>query len=128
MTDELVTMVERELLGWPGVSKVTMQGGQGQGGFLVPPANVYRFGQRELGHIHVTGVADLTFTRAIHDQLVSAGRAEPHGAGFAGVVSYHLRDTADVPGAVELFRLNYDRARASAERRGARPPGSGDEE
>jgi hypothetical protein len=121
LTDQLVAMVEREILGWPGVSKETMEGGQGRGGFFVPPGNVYRFGRKELGHIHVTGVADLTFTRALHDQLVAAGRAESHLAGLPGVVSYYLREEADVPGAIELFRLNYDRAKASAERRGAQP-------
>ena len=117
MNAEQLTMVERELLGWPGVSKETHRGGQGQGGFWVPPATVYKFGRRALGHIHDTGVADLTFTREIHDELISDGRAKPHGAGFAGVVSYHIREPEDVPGAVELFRMNYDRAKESAERR-----------
>ena len=39
------------------------------------------------------------------------------GGGFAGVVSYHIRELEDVPGVVELFRMNYERAKASAERR-----------
>lgn len=119
MNDELLAMVECEVLGWPGVSKETAKGGQGQGGFWVPPATVYRFGRRQLGHIHDTGVADLMFTREIHDELISDGRAKPHAAGFAGVVSYHVRELGDVPGAVELFRMSYDRAKASAERRAA---------
>ena len=45
------------------------------------------------------------------------GRAKPHGAGFAGVVSYHIREPEDVPGVVELFRMSYERAKESAERR-----------
>jgi hypothetical protein len=117
MNDELLAMVEREVLGWPGVSKETGRGGLGQGGFWVPPATVYRFGRRALGHIHDTGVADLTFPREIHDELISDGRAKPHGAGFAGVVSYRIRKPEDVPGVVELFRMNYERAKDSAERR-----------
>lgn len=117
MNDELLTMVEREVLGWPGVSKETGRGGPGQGGFWVPPFTVYRFGRRALGHVHHDGVADLTCPREIHDELISDGRAEPHGAGFASVVSYHIRDQEDVPGAVELFRMNYDRAKHAAERR-----------
>ncbi len=36
-----------------------------------------------------------------------------------GVVSYHIREPGDVPGAVELFRMSYARAKASAERRAA---------
>ena len=117
MNDELLASIEREVLGWPGVSKETGRGGPGRGGFWVPPFTVYRFGRRALGHIHNTGVADLTFPREIHDELISGGRAKPHGAGFANVVSYHIRDPEDVPGAVELFRMNYDRAKQAAERR-----------
>ncbi len=117
MKDELLTMVEREVLSWPGVSKETHGGGRGQGGFRVPPATVYRFGRRHIGHIHDTGVADLTFPREIHDELISDGRAKPHGAGFPAVVSYHIRGQEDVPGAVELFRMSYEREKAAAERR-----------
>ncbi len=117
MNDELLALIEREVLRWPGVSKETFRGGLGRGGFRVPPAAVYKFGRRALGHVHDTGVADLPFPREIHDELISEGRAKPHGAGFAGVVSFHVRGPEDVPGAVELFRMNYERAKASAERR-----------
>ncbi len=117
MNDELLARVEREVLGWPGVSKERGGGGQGRGGFRVPPATIYRLGRRALGHIHDTGVADLAFPREIHDELISEGRARPHGAGFSGVVSYHIRGPADVPEVVRLFRMNYDRAREAAERR-----------
>jgi hypothetical protein len=119
MDDELLAAIEREVLGWPGVSKERHRGGRGQGGFWVPPATVYRFGRRHMGHIHHTGVADITFPREIHDRLISEGRAKPHGAGFAGVVSYHVREPEDVPRVVELLRMSYDRAKESAERRGA---------
>jgi hypothetical protein len=117
MNDELLEMIEREVLSWPGVSKETGGGGPGQGGFWVPPATVYRFGRRQIGHIHNTGVADLTFPRKIHDGLISDRRAKPHGAGFANVVSYHIREPEDVPGVLELFRMSYERAKESAERR-----------
>ena len=117
MNDEILAMVERDVLDWPGVSKETHRGGPGQGGFWVPPATVYKFGRRALGHRHHTGVADLTFPREIHDRLISDGGAKQHGGGFAGVVSYHIREPEDVPGVVELFRMNYERAKGSAERR-----------
>ncbi len=71
MNDELLASIEREVLGWPGVSKQTHRGGPGQGGFRVPPATVYKFGRRQIGHIHDTGVADLMFPREIHDELIS---------------------------------------------------------
>ena len=117
MSDELLMMVEREVLGWPGVSKERGGGGAGRGGFWVPPATVYRFGRRQIGHIHQTGVADITFPREIHDKLISDGRAKPHAAGFANVVSYHIREPEDVRRVVELFRMSYKRALVAAERR-----------
>ncbi len=120
MNDELLEMVEGEVLSWPGVSKEKREGGRGQGGFWVPPATVYRFGRRHIGHIHDTGVADLTFPRTVHDELISDGLAEPHRGGFPAVVSYYIRGPEDVPGALDLFRMSYERARAAAERRKGR--------
>ncbi len=119
VNEELIEAAGREILSWPGVSKEDMRGGTGKGGFQVPPATVYRFGRRHLGHIHVTGVADITFPRRIHDELVSEGRAIPHPAGFDDVVSYRIRKSEDVPNVVELFRKGYELAKASAERREA---------
>jgi len=119
VNEELLEEIEREILSWPGVSREEMSGGSGRGGFRVPPATVYRFGRRHLGHIHVTGVADITFPRKIHDEIVSEGKAKPHPAGFEGVVSYHIREPEDVPNVVELFRRGYELAKASAERREA---------
>jgi hypothetical protein len=65
MNDELVAQIERKLLGWPGVSKETGGGGPGRGGFRVPPATVYRFGRRQIGHVHhnEAGLADFSFPR-----------------------------------------------------------------
>ncbi len=117
MNSELLMMVEQEVLSWPGVSREREGGGRDQGGFWVPPATVYRFGRRHIGHIHDSGVADLTFPEEIRDELISDGRAKPHGAGFANVVSYHIREPEDVPQAVKLFRMSYERAKESAERR-----------
>jgi hypothetical protein len=84
---------------------------------LVPPATVYRFGSRQIGHIHTTGVEDLTFPREIHDELISDARAQPHPAGFVNVVSHHIRELEDVAKVLELFHMSYERAKESAERR-----------
>ncbi len=110
MNDELLASIEREILAWPGVSKET------RGTDVTPGIDVtiYWLGRRQVGHIHHDGVADLQFPRAVHDELIEAGRAEPHRGGFAAVVSYTIREPADVPGAVALFRMSYDRATAAA--------------
>jgi hypothetical protein len=110
MQEELMTMVEREVLSWPGVSKET------RGTDVTPGIDVtiYWLGRRQIGHIHHDGVADLQFPKALHDQLIAAGRAEPHRGGFAAVVSYAIRQPDDVPGVLELFRLSFDRVMAKA--------------
>ena len=118
MGEELLKIAEREISGWPGISTEKMGGGTGRGGFRVPPATVYRFGRRHIGHIHVTGVADITFPKKVHAELISEGKAKPHPAGFEGVVSYRIREPEDVPNAVELFRKSYELAKGAAERRG----------
>ena len=104
MDGELLRLIDGEVLGWPGVSKDP----DGRN------VTVYRFGRRQIGHIHHDGVADLQFPKALHDELVSSGRAQPHRGGFRAVVSYRIREQEDVPGAVELFRMSYDRAKAAA--------------
>ena len=114
MNDELLASIEREVLSWPGVSKEA-----GRGSFRVPSATVYRFGRRQIGHVHHDGVADLPFPRDMHDELISDGLAEPHRGGFRAVVSYHIQGPEDVARAVDLFRMNYDRAKGAAERRKA---------
>jgi hypothetical protein len=109
MNDELLASIEREVLGWPGVSKDPER----------HQVAIYRFGRRQIGHVHHDGVVDLPFPRAVHDELISAGLAQPHRGGFPATVSYYLRGPQDVSGAVDLFRMNYDRAKVAAERRKA---------
>lgn len=111
MNDDLLTSVERDVLAWPGVSKET------RGTDVTPGIDVtiYWLERRQLGHIHHDGVADLQFPRAVHDELIAAGRAAPHRGGFAAVVSYAIRKPEDVPGVMALFRMSYDRATAAVQ-------------
>jgi Family of unknown function (DUF5519) len=113
MNDELLSSVEREVLTWRGVEKTS-------GTFGRFGVTVFNVGKRQIGHIHHDGVVDLQFPRAIHDELIAAGRAEPHRGGFPAVVSYTMRQPEDVPRVVELFRLSYDRTRDTAEARRSR--------
>ncbi len=101
MNDELLMMLEREVFGCR-ISKATYRGVPGQDGFWVPSFTVYRLGRRQIGHIHDTGVAKLTFPRKIHDELISDSRAKPHGAKFPDVVSYHIWEPDDMLRAIDF--------------------------
>jgi hypothetical protein len=67
----------------------------------------FYLGKREVGHVHGESHADLPFPTKIRNELVEAGRAEPHHfLPQSGWVSISLRD--GIEGALELFRMNYD--------------------
>lgn len=116
MNAEYVAGIEAEILGWPGVEKETRADGIIGVGEVV----IYNFGSRHIGHIHHDGIADVPFPRAVHDEIVADGRAEPHRGGFPAVVSYRIRSAEDIPGLVELFRMSYERAKAASKRKTAR--------
>lgn len=72
----------------------------------------FRVAHREIGHVHVDGVADLLMPVRLRRDLVAAGRAEPHRTQpHSGWISFRMRTEHDVPAAVKLFRLNYERVR-----------------
>ena len=72
----------------------------------------FRVGKREIGHVHVGGVADLLVSVRMRRDLVAAGRALPHPTlPHSGWISVRLRTEHDIPGALALFRLNYERLR-----------------
>lgn len=74
----------------------------------------YRVANREIGHVHANGVADLPFPVRLRRDLVAAGRAEPHHMlPQTGWVSVRLRTEHDVPSAVAIFRLSYERLRGT---------------
>lgn len=63
-------------------------------------------------------LVDLPFPVRLRDELITAGRAEPHHIlPETGWVSRHLRLPEDVEAAIALFRLQYERLVA-----GAAPP------
>jgi hypothetical protein len=109
MNDELLTMVEREVLGWPGVSSETGRFG----------ATSFRYGKREIGHIHHDGIADLPVTSEMRDDILARDRARAHRAGVKGYISYPLEDQEDASVVLEILGANYDRAQHAAERRAA---------
>ncbi|MDQ3645706.1 MAG: DUF5519 family protein [Actinomycetota bacterium] len=120
MNDELLASVEREVLGWPGVWKKRDENGPGGVG-----VTGYRFGKPQIGHIHDDGHADFRFPKEVRDELIRSGRAIPHPAfpNSRTVASYKVRSMEDVPGAVELFRMNYERVKETAKAVAARRAG-----
>ena len=70
----------------------------------------YRFGKKEMGHVHGDRLADLPLPRAIHDEVIAAGRAKPHHVlPDTGWVSVWMSGTEDAAGVIELFRIQYER-------------------
>lgn len=107
--DSNAITIEQEVLRWPGVTSAP-------GRF---DAVAFRYGKREIGHIHRDRIADLPVTREMREDLLTKGRARPHRAGVKGYISYPIQDPEDVSVVIEILGANYDRAKAAAERRAA---------
>ncbi len=94
-------IIRNELLSWPGVTEAPHRFGGME----------FRLGKRELGHLHGDYLADLPFPVRIREELVRDGKAMPHHIlPQRGWVSYPIRDADAIPGALDLFRLAYERA------------------
>lgn len=109
MDDELLAEVERGVLGWPGT---TSESGRFH-------SVAFRYGKREIGHVHRDRIADLPVTPQMREELLSKGRARPHRAGSKGYVSYPVEDGEDVSSVLDILGRNYERAKAAADRRAA---------
>ena len=107
MKEDLLALVEREVLGWPGTNE-----GPGRFG-----STVFRYGRREIGHVHRDMIADLPVGREARERLISEGRARPHRAGSPGYISHPIETREDASAVLEILRSNYERAKAAAERR-----------
>jgi hypothetical protein len=71
----------------------------------------FRLGRREIGHIHGDTLVDIPFPRKVRDEIIAAGRAEPHHVlPESGWVSFYLRQPADVERAIDLFRQSFELA------------------
>ena len=61
-----VKQLEREVTSWPGVTAHSHR-------FA---GREFRVGDAEIGHVHVGGVVDIPFTRAMRDALLAQGWAD----------------------------------------------------
>ena len=100
MPNTIHDAIVREVTSWPGVTTARHRFG----------GTKFRLGRRELGHLHGDKLADLPFPLLVREDLVAAGRAEPHHLyPESGWVSCFISDERDIARVVALFRLNYDR-------------------
>jgi hypothetical protein len=78
----------------------------------------FRLGRREIGHMHGGRLVDIPFPRRVRDELIAAGRAQPHHVlPDSGWISFWIRGDEDLPAAIELLRMSYERAAAQRARR-----------
>jgi len=116
MNDEPLVQIEREVESWSGVAT----GDTGRGGLQ------FSYGRVELGHLHGSSFADLPFPKKVRDELIAQGRASVHDPlPNSGWVRRRIYDPEDVEAVIELFRMNYDRAKARYERRAERREADG---
>jgi hypothetical protein len=78
----------------------------------LPPGGMdFLLGQREIGHVHGDELVDIPFPKKLRDELVAAGRAEPHRVlPKSGWVSVPLNNGEDIDHAIELLKMSYDLA------------------
>jgi Luciferase len=91
---------------WPGVVATSHRFG----------GTEYRYGKKEMGHVHGDRLADLPVPRKIHDELIASGRAQPHHVlPDTGWISVWIEGPQDAAQVIEIFRMQYDRyAKAKA--------------
>ncbi len=68
----------------------------------------FRFGDAELGHLHMRGIVDIPFPRAVRDALLADGLAEEHRwVPNSGWTTFQVRSEGDLKHALWLMRLSY---------------------
>lgn len=104
--------ISRAALAWEGVTAHPHRFG----------GTEYRLGRRELGHIHGDHMLDIPFPRQVRNEVVAAGRAEPHHLlPETGWVSFYIRQPADVERAIALLRHSFELAVEQQNKRSSQP-------
>jgi len=94
--------ITQTLLSWEGVTTAPHRFGGVE----------YRFGTRELGHIHGDHLIDIPFPKKVRDEIVSAGMAQPHHIlPDTGWISFYIREAEDVQKGIALLQRSYEIAR-----------------
>src|SRR5260370_19531982 len=93
-------LIRETVLSWPGVEAMPHRFGGVE----------YRYGRKEIGHVHCDRLADLPLPRKLHDKVIPAGRAEPHHVlPETGWVSCWIKSPEDADNGIALFRVQYER-------------------
>ena len=90
--------LEQEVAAWPNVSVHPHRFG----------GREFRFGNAELGHVHVGGTVDIPFPRPVRDALLTEGLAEQHRwVPNSGWTTFHVRGQEGLEHALRLLRMSY---------------------
>jgi hypothetical protein len=101
--------IRREVEAWPGVSVHPHRFGGIE----------FRYGTREIGHLHGGVLLDIPFPTAVRNELLRAGMARAHHVvPRSGWVSFRVQTPGDVASAIALLRRSYDLAVRQKKRRG----------
>ena len=99
-SESIAAQIQREVASWPGVTVQSTSHGM----------VFFHVGQREIGHLHGSQLADVPFPVRIREKLVAAGKADLHYIHpKSGWITYYIRGEGDVEAIVDLLRLNLDR-------------------
>jgi len=90
--------LEEQVAAWPHVSVYPHRFG----------GREFRFGNAELGHVHLGGTVDIPFPRAVRDALLADGLAEAHRwVPNSGWTTFQVGGEGDLQHALWLLRLSY---------------------
>jgi Family of unknown function (DUF5519) len=100
-TDSASEQIITEVTSWPGV--IAAPGSRGELSF--------RFGRREIGHLHGDRSAHFSFPKSQWAELHQQGRIVDHPVfpGRVGPAARRILNQSDVAEVIELLRLNYER-------------------
>jgi hypothetical protein len=100
--------IHETVLSWPGVTAQPHRFG----------GTEFRLGKRELGHIHGDHLVDIPFPRKVRDEIIAAGRVEPHHIlPNSGWISFYLNEHDDIERAIALLRQSFELAAKQRSRR-----------
>jgi Family of unknown function (DUF5519) len=94
--------ITQEVTSWTGV-----EAGPGRRGEFA-----FKFGRRELGHLHGDRTAHFGFPKEVWTELFEEGRIDYHPVfpGKPGYGARRIENDDDVRDVIAMIRLNYDRA------------------